>query len=150
MPDSLANVVMSPDLLANLNAIAPTVKRRIMRPAFRKGAAVVARAAKKKVPIRYGYLKKSIKYAAARSGMNARVYVSGKSYEEQRAHTKTGTVRPANYAHLVEFGTRDAAPHPFMRPALAASRPAAMAVITAEAARQFDKQFAKLKTEAAS
>jgi len=150
MPDPLANVVMSPNLLANLNAIASTVKRRIMRPAFRKGAAVVAKAAKRKVTKRYGYLKKSIKYAAARSGMNARVYVDGKSYEEPRAHTRTGTVRPANYAHLVEFGTRDAAPYPFMRPALAASRPAAMAVITAEAARQFDKQFAKLKTEAAS
>ena len=150
MPDPLLNVVMSPDLLSNLNAIAPTVKRRIMRPAFRKGAAVVARAAKKKVPKRYGYLKKSIKYAAARSGMNARVYVAGKTYEEPRAHTKTGTVRPANYAHLVEFGTRDAAPHPFMRPALAASRPACMVVITAEAARQFDKQFRKGRTEAAS
>ena len=59
MPDPLLNVVMSPDLLANLNAIAPTVKRRIMRPAFRKGAAVVAKAAKRKAPKRYGYLKKS-------------------------------------------------------------------------------------------
>lgn len=147
MPDSLANVVMSPNLLANLRAVAPNVKRSVMRPAFRKGAAVVAKAAKKKAPKRFGYLKKSIKYAASKSGTNARVYVDGKSFEEPRAHTKTGTVRPANYAHLVEFGTRDAAPQPFMRPALAENRAAAMSALTAEARKQFDKKYKQQKTE---
>lgn len=147
MADPLAKVVMSPNLLANLRAVSPNIKRSIMRPAFRKGAAVVARAAKKKVPVRFGYLKKSIKYAASRSGTNARVYVQNKAFEEPRAHTRTGTVRPANYAHLVEFGTRDAAPHPFMRPALSENRAVAMSVLTLEAKRQFDKKYLKKKTE---
>lgn len=148
MADPIGNVVMDKNLLANLNAVAPRIKKAVMRPAFRKGAAVVARAARKKVPVRYGWLKKSIKSAAARSGMNARVYVDGKSHEEPRAKTKTGTVRPANYAHLVEFGTSTAQPQPFLRPALAETRAAVMVKITDEAVRQFDKQFAKGKTGA--
>ena len=148
MADPLGKVVMDPNLLANLNAVAPRVKTAVMRPAFRKGAAVVARAAKKKVPVRFGWLKKSIKSSAAKSGLNAKVYVDNKSHTEPRANTKTGTVRPANYAHLVEFGTSTAQPHPFMRPALAETKAAAMAKITAEAVKQFDKQFAKGKTGA--
>lgn len=140
---------MDKNLLANLRAVAPGVKRAVMRPALRKGAAVVAKAAKKKAPKRFGYLRKSIKYAAAKSGANARVYVDGKSYEEQRAYTRTGTVRPANYAHLVEFGTVSAPAKPFMRPALAQSRPEAMSALTAEAKKQFDKKFRQRKTEVA-
>lgn len=147
MADPIAKVVLDKNLLANLNAVSPRVKRAVMRPAFRKGAALVAKNAKKKVPVRYGYLKKSIKSASSKRGENGRVYVDPKkAYDEPRAHTKTGQVIPANYAHLVEFGTKTASAHPFLRPALAETKGAAMDAITAEAKRQFDKQFQKGRT----
>ena len=134
------------ELMRNLAAVAPTVKRAIMRPALRKGAAVVAKQAKKNAPKRFGWLKKSIKYSPTKKGDNARVYVKPQRIEEPRAHTKTGTVNPRNYAHLVEFGTSNAEAHPFLRPALMETRSAQMVAVTAEAVKQFDKQYRKGRT----
>ena len=41
-------------------------------------------------------------------------------------------IRPANYAHLVEFGTKHAAAHPFMRPAIVQSRSKVLRIISQE------------------
>lgn len=143
MPD---RIELPAELMRNLAAVAPTVKRAIMRPALRKGAAVVAKAAKRKAPKRYGWLRKQIKYSATKKGDNARVFVQPKRIPEPRAHTKTGTVNPAAYAHLVEFGTHNAQAEPFLRPALMETRSAQMEAITAEAVRQFGRQYDKGRT----
>lgn len=142
----MPKIELPAELMRNLAAVAPTVKRAIMRPALRKGAAVVAKQAKKNAPKRYGWLRKQIKYGATKKGDNARIFVQPKSIPEPRAHTKTGTVNPRNYAHLVEFGTHNAEAHPFLRPALMETRAAQMDAITTEAVRQFDKQYRKGRT----
>ena len=128
-------------LLANLNAIVPNVKKRIMKAAVKKGAAVIAKRAKKKVRKRSGMLQKAIKYDATREGDGV-VYVSTKKEGEYKGKK----VKPKKYASLVEMGTRHAPAHPFMRPAQKEGRQEAFAAVTAEARKRFNLLAAQGKT----
>ena len=56
MADIYAEIIGDKQLIANLNALAPKIKKKIMKPAMRKGAAVIAKRAKRKVKKRSGML----------------------------------------------------------------------------------------------
>lgn len=141
MADMYAQIIGDKQLLANLNALAPKVKKRIMKPAMRKGASVVAKRAKTKVKKRSGLLKKAIKAKSTKNG-NGRVFVDTKVVGEYKGKK----VWPAKYAHLVEFGTQDAAAKPFLRPALNEGKDDAFKAVTAEAQKQFGKLASQGKT----
>ena len=124
--------------LANL-ADPKTMEKKVLKPAIRKGLRVILKTAKKKVPEKTGTLKKSLGVGFKKKTMIGRVGVKQKS-----AVVINGkNVDPAKYAHLVEFGTKTAPAHPFLRPALVAKRDKALAVIAVEA----KKKFAEIKTE---
>ena len=141
MADMYAQIIGDKQLLANLNALAPKVKKRIMKPAMRKGGQVIAKRAKLKVPKRSGFLRKALRALPTKNG-NVKIYVNPKVsgwYKEE-------FVRPAKYAHLVEFGTQDAAAKPFLRPALNEGKDDAFKAVTAEAQKQFGKLASQGKT----
>ena len=160
MADMYAQIIGDKQLLANLNALAPKVKKRIMKPAMRKGGQVIAKRAKLKVPKRSGFLRKALRALPTKNG-NVKIYVNPKVsgwYKEE-------FVRPAKYAHLVEFGTafiakgtpskrgklltRDHAAtpaKPFLRPALNEGKDDAFKAVTAEAQKQFGKLASQGKT----
>ncbi|MDD3886644.1 MAG: HK97 gp10 family phage protein [Victivallaceae bacterium] len=129
----------SADLKANLAALPDRLENRVMRKAMGKAGRVVVAAAKNVAPRRTGALKRSIKSKLTKQG-NAKIYVDPKMRIETA--TASGAVRvhqPSKIAHLVEFGTVNAAAHPFMRPALDTSRGAAFQAAEVEAKKQFDK-----------
>ena len=118
--------------LANL-ADPKTMEKKVLKPAIRKGLRVILKTAKKKVPEKTGTLKKSFGVGFKKKTMIGRVGVRQKS-----AVVINGkNVDPAKYAHLVEFGTKTAPAHPFLRPALEESREAAFAAISEEAKKKF-------------
>lgn len=90
-------------LIRKLDRMAKQSQRnKIARPAVRKAAAEVRKAAKRLAPVETGELKRSIttKVETIRNGP---VYaVIG---PENRKNAQTGR-NPANYAHLVENGTK--------------------------------------------
>ena len=141
MADMYAQIIGDKQLLANLNALAPKVKKRIMKPAMRKGGQVIAKRAKLKVPKRSGFLRKALRALPNKNG-NVKIYVNPKVsgwYKEE-------FVRPAKYAHLVEFGTQDATAKPFLRPALNEGKDDAFKAVTTEAQKQFGKLASQGKT----
>ena len=116
---------------------------------LRKAARTNARAVKDT-----GALAKSI-------DIKSKVYPSGftygavgpdrsKSYPAP-AHrkTKSGTIRPANYAHLVEDGTSRTAAKPFLRPAFESSGETAMSAMAAGISKGLDREVKKLERKAA-
>ena len=141
MADMYAQIIGDKQLLANLNALAPKVKKRIMKPAMRKGGQVIAKRAKLKVKKRSGLLRKSIKAKSTKNG-NGRIFVDPKVEGEYKGKK----VKPSKYAHLVEFGTRTAKAHPFLRPALNEGKDDAFKAVTAEAQKQFGKLASQGKT----
>jgi HK97 gp10 family phage protein len=58
--------------------------------------------------------------------------------------TKSGTIRPAFYSHLVEFGTTHSPAKPFLRPALDSEGGTANDILTREADASFDLEVAQL------
>ena len=134
MIDLNAQIIGDKRLIKKLNSLAPRLKKKVMKSAMRKGASVVAKRAKTKVKKRSGFLRKSIKAKSTKNG-NARIFVSPKVEGEYRGKT----VKPAKYAHLVEFGTQAAEAHPFLRPALNESKEEAFDAVASEARKQFNK-----------
>lgn len=135
-------------LIAAINQLAKdSTRRKIMRPAIREAASKISKAAKSKVPVETGLLKKSIgvKVVTYKSGT---IYAaigprSGFKRKVQRTMPSTGKKRevlsnPTKYAHLVEFGTSRFAKKPFMRPAMDSVN--SMAIIRRRAAKELIRQ----------
>ena len=143
------------------------------RKVLRKGAAILRKAARQKVEtanedvFRYatakvvkgirapkgkgnviavykpGNLKKAIATMTFRRDKNG-VYVGARRARSQAIIQGTKAANADGYyAHFLEFGTINSAPHPFMRPALAATKGAIAAKITEESR----KIAAKIKNE---
>lgn len=134
MVDLNAQIIGDKQLLKNLLALPPKLQKRVMKPAFRKGAAVISKRAKRKVKKRSGLLRKSIK-ANVTKNVNGRIFVDPKVEGEYKGKK----VKPSKYAHLVEFGTQTAEAKPFLRPALNEGKNDAFQAVTAEAQKRFDK-----------
>lgn len=111
-----------PELLKSLDGLKPALKNRILRNALKKGSAIILKAARAKVPVDTGILKKSL-------GVKDKTYPSGvvvvlvgprseftknKKGAQKRAWKRTGAQevgkaagrKPMFYGHLVEFGSR--------------------------------------------
>lgn len=121
------------DLVRQLDAL-KRGRSRIMRKALTKGAKLIVAAARRKVPTRYGLLKKSLGVAirSYRGGERLVAVIGPRAgFRVQVGTVVRGGIKskpgdpimadPVKYAHLVEFGHGGAHPapaHPFLRPAL--------------------------------
>lgn len=123
-------------------------QKRVLNTAARGGAAVVRKAAKANLEsngsIRTGLLHRSIairvkKYASGIvwAGVGADVGVTGRT-----ANGKN--VVPANYIHLVEFGTINQRAEPFLRPAVDANKTAIQAAVVKAAEKGLNRELKKL------
>ena len=128
------------ELVKNLEMFKRSMRIRILRPAFRRGAAVIAREARKRVPVRTGFLTKAIRPISARRDATAMVVMNrGVSNPNELRPVKGTTLRrpyrPAYIARIVEtgayIGSRNARipAQPFLEPALEAKRQAALDTI---------------------
>lgn len=116
-------------IIANLEAIAGPIAQSAVRRGLYDGAVVLRNAARGKVPVRYGALKKAIvsetrlikgtgmagsklehqgvvtiAKKAFRMGPKGNVKTVERKKSKGRSYIK-GDIYPRNYAHLVEFGT---------------------------------------------
>ncbi len=134
-------------LTKNLEALEKNVRMRILKPAMKKGAAVVAREAKRRVPVRTGFLKKAIKPISTRRDASAMVVMNRKiaNPAEMRISHKGDQprpYRPAYIARIVERGAHlwnggEVKAQPWLFPALEAKREAALDAIAREMRRRF-------------
>lgn len=94
---SLLNIKGGAELQRALQGVPVKLERKILRGALRAAAKVIEAEAKRRVPVRTGRLRDSIRVSAG-AKKNGRVW----------AHVKAGGGRKgrAFYAHFVEFGTR--------------------------------------------
>ena len=103
--------------------------------ALTSGAKIIAEEAKSRVPIRSGALRDSITVKRANSRERAR----------GNADVVIGFKSPASRrAHLVEYGTRKMAAHPFMRPAIDAKAAESIDKIGKTLGEQIEKRAIKL------
>lgn len=97
----------------------------MIRKALSAGAREVVKSAKQKVPVGTGALKRSIGIATrkGRYGTAVATALIGPKTKSKAglALANRGRSKPIKgifYGHIVEKGSKKAAPHPFMRPAL--------------------------------
>lgn len=142
--DVVLTITGDAQLVANLEALETKTRMRILKPAMKKGAAVVAREAKRRVPVRTGFLKKAIKPISARRDASAMVVMNRKIANPNELRAVKGTTqrrpyRPAFIARIVERGAarRHIPAQPFLEPALEAKREAALDAIARETRRRF-------------
>lgn len=93
-----------PELRRDFSNLTAKMQRGVLRDALRSAARPVVAAAKSKVPVRTGALKK---------GISQRVSVRG-----SKAEAIIGFNRKQFYGRFVELGTSHASAKPFLRPAL--------------------------------
>lgn len=145
--DVVMKITGDKELLANLREISQQARMKIFRPAFRKGAQIVARDARRRAPKRTGFLKKAIKGISARRDASALVVMNKgiANASEMRAvkgSNERRPYRPAYIARIVEVGAHlknggTVAPQPFLNPALDAKKEAALNKIAAEIRKKF-------------
>lgn len=100
-------------LLRRMDTMSSVAQRRIARPAIRQAAGEIRKLAKRYAPRETGLLKKSIKSKLV-TKRGTIIAVVGPARGMKDPDTKRD---PANYAHLVEFGTQHSQAQPFLRPA---------------------------------
>lgn len=92
------------ELEDKLKGLGPKVAKRILRGAVQSGANPIVKAARAKVPVRFGLLKKclGVKTKTYKNGTVASIIGPRWGFRQ----TVDGQPQdPGNYAHLVEFGT---------------------------------------------
>lgn len=132
------------ELQRNLQKLPENMQNRAYRSVLTSGGRVIASAAKKKIPThRTGLLKKSIR---AKWGVikGTHYTIIGPTRSVSGTH-KGKRVVPANYSHLVEYGTAHGKAKPFMRPAMDESGGAVMNKMAHGLNRFMDREVAKLK-----
>ena len=141
MIDTTATIIGLPHMKAQFAEFSNKVQRAVMRKALTQTGAIVKKAAKAKVPVLTGALKKSIKESVS-------VKEGGESY------VKIFVSKP--HGHLIEFGHAIKATkggpsfghvpaHPFMRPAVDESKPEIVGAFVTFINQQIDAQAAKAK-----
>ena len=137
-------------LMRVLEQLPAKLQARVVKPALRRAARPIIRAARSNLvanrSVETGGLRKSI-------GVKLKQYkargVTVAIIGARRGVTKTGG-EPANYAHLVELGHRNARngqeipAKPFLRPALESTKSASVNEFRARLGRQIEKEAAKL------
>jgi len=128
------------DPIKEADKLSKGLKNKAIRIAMNKASAVVKNAVVQNAPIRYGYLKKSIRIKL-RNYKNRAVWVSvigpKSDFKKKKGKRKRGPRkgepiqhRPSNYARLLEQGTKHAKARPFLKPALQATRSQFMTTLT--------------------
>ena len=134
-------------LIKKLDALPDKVVKKVARPAITKAGRIVRKQMKANAPVGCGVLKRSFT-------AKTKTYQSGNVVSVVGANTKTvGTVTlesgrtikevPANYLHLVEFGTSHSAPNPFMRRAYEQTKNEVTKKIQDEMSAGIEKQAEK-------
>jgi HK97 gp10 family phage protein len=101
--------VQGADLIERaLKTLPDKLARKVVTGALSAGARIIRDAAKSKVPVRTGALKRSIMVSTAK-----------KATKQNGGKVVVGFRKPTSRrAHLTEFGTEHSPAEPFMRPAL--------------------------------
>jgi HK97 gp10 family phage protein len=105
------------DVRKRLEDLPKKVVSKVVRRAIYAGATVIRDAAREKVPVETGALKKSI-VAKANTKRGGEISASVGVAKKRFVKGKRAGRYPRRYAHLVEFGTAHSAPKPFLRPAM--------------------------------
>lgn len=131
-------------------ALPERMQKNVLTSALRGGASVISKAAKANIKsdgtVRTGLLHKSITVKVKRYTSAGVVYAAvGPSRTVVGTTEKGRRIAPANYAHLVEFGTIRSRAQPFLRPALDRNRQAAFDGITARAQKGLVREIKKLR-----
>ena len=138
MSDFNIKLTGSKNLDRLLDALPDQMSKRVLRGSLLKSAKPIPRAAKRKVPVRTGDLKKSL--AAVKAGRK----------EERKGEIKVliGARRGKRFrgfhAHLVEFGTAKTKAQPFLGPALIQNRQRQRKILVREIALRTHKEASKL------
>lgn len=171
--DKWINLFGDVQVIRNIGRLKTAGQRKIMRAAIAKGLKPIVKLAKAAAPKDTGLLRLSIRSkvtkmvsgkvyvdpkvfavkAESTGNKWARVKIKAekgadKGYRAVRAAVMAQNPdakirKPANYAHLVEFGTKHAQAKPFMRPAMAAGRASALKEIENSARAGLAKEVAK-------
>jgi len=104
------------ELESKIEAILNRATGKEVKTAYMKGALILRDRARELAPVKTGLLRSAI-FAAYGDPTASNVLV-GVNY------------RIAPHAHLVEYGTKWAAPHPYMRPAISQTRAAVVTKIS--------------------
>jgi HK97 gp10 family phage protein len=105
------------DVRKKLEDLPKNVVSKVVRRAVYAGATVIRDAARSKVPVDTGALKKSI-VAKANKKKGGEISASVGVARKKFSNGKMAGRSPRRYAHLVEFGTAHSAAEPFLRPAM--------------------------------
>lgn len=133
------------------------LQNRAMRIAMNKGASVVKASVVSGAPVRYGYLKRSIRIRVRQYRNRAvwaavvgpksdfRIVRRGRKSNRKRRGRKESPHKPALYAHFLERGSKHAAAHPFLMPALNATAARYLETYQASLRQQIAAILAKQK-----
>lgn len=131
MSDFGLNITGMKDLQRAIAQLAPELQNRAYKSVITEGGRVIQREAKSRVARKSGLLRKSINVkgmvfksgtAHAIIGIKRSVRGKPKTVIGRNGKSRKVTPTPANYAHLVEYGTAHSAAAPFMRPAVDATK----------------------------
>lgn len=140
-----------------LKEFSQEITQKVMNKAVRAGATVVLKEMKRRVPVRTGNLKESIKVVkrkkvdGRRLGKDELVYsvLPKRNTKRKTIKLKDGTkwkikgvMSDGWYAHMVEYGTVKQSAQPFMRPAIEATRVASFDKFKSVAKKETAKYLA--------
>jgi len=134
--------------IAVFEALPAAFQKRVLTTAARGGATVIRKAAKANLrangSIRTGLLDHAINlrvkhYSSGTvwAGVGVDKGVSGRTISRRN-------ITPANYLHLVEFGTRHSKAKPFLRPAVDSSKAAVQVGVLKASERGLAREIKKL------
>jgi len=156
------NIFGDVQVIQNLRRLESKIERKIVRKAIAKGLKPIVKLAKQNAREKTGLLRSAIKSKVTKM-VSGKVYVDPMVFAVKNSNTggkfkevkirgpmrgmkyrdlikglekhggATEVIKPAKYAHLLEFGTKHARARPFMRPALQQSRASALSEIENEA-----------------
>lgn len=134
---ALARVTGDFELSKKLAALPGKIQKKVVKQAINYGLSPAVKAARRKAPVRFGFLRNSVKKKVGKSGLWGKVYVDPavKVIIRGRWH------KPSKIAHLQELKNRRAKSlHPFLLSSIRDNRNAVNARITSKA-RQLMARF---------
>jgi HK97 gp10 family phage protein len=113
------------ELAAKLKELPVKVEKKVIRTALRSGTKIIADATKANAPVLTGTMKRAITVRAMKRSRNRIGFMVtfNKRYTDKLVRmsktrtTKKGTPVRYFYPAAIEYGTKHAPAHPFMRPA---------------------------------
>jgi HK97 gp10 family phage protein len=157
------------DLQAALAELPKATQTAVLKRTLLKAAEPIVTKAKELAPVRTGALRKSIRAVAQSKGgqagkaaFHATMKAGGTRKEAAAAARAANRANPSSadvvvligparlpYAHMVEFGTSEMGPQPYMRPAWDANRERVLESIKADLANEITKTVARRARRAA-